>query len=246
MDSDVIGRRGFVRHFFEAAAYVIAAVVFVGFAPTFYLSGALHGLMLTPLAQIHGVVFTLWIVLLMVQTRLAAGGRIVRHRQLGGLGAVLAAVMTGVGVATALAAAARGHAPGGGDPRAFLIIPLVGIAVFAATVACAVAMRRRPDAHKRLMVLANISLLDPAIARLPFAIMAVHPLVSFGLACLLGVAVVVYDLVTLGRVHRATLVAVPLTALSQPLALYVSETAAWSRIADMLIGWWTALAIVQA
>ena len=242
MDGEVIGRRGFARHFFEGAAYVIAAVVFAGFAPTFYLSGVLNGPALTPLAQIHGLVFTLWIVLLLVQTRLAAVGRIVKHRKVGALGAVLAALMTVVGISTALAAAARGHAPGGGDPRAFLIIPLGGIAVFAATVATGIAMRRRPDVHKRLMLIANISLLDPAIARLPLAIMAVHPLVSFGLACLLGVALAIYDLVTLGRVHRATLIGVLLTAAWQPLALYFSETETWFAVADVLIGWWTALA----
>jgi hypothetical protein len=241
MDSDAIGRRGTARHFFEGAAYAIAAVVFAGFAPTFYLSGAFNGPALTPLAQIHGVVFTGWIVLLLAQTRLAAGGRIVTHRQLGTLGAVLAAVMTVVGVATGLAAAARGHAPGGGDPRSFLIIPLAAIVVFAVTVAIAVARRRQSDVHKRLMLVANISLLDPAIARLPLAIMAVHPLVSFGLACLLGVALAIYDLATLGRVHRSTLIAVPLTAASQPIALYLSETEGWLRIADMLIGWWAAL-----
>lgn len=242
MDSDVIGRRGVARHFFEAAAYVIAAVVFAGFAPTFYLSGAFDGPALTPLAQIHGLVFTSWIVLLIAQTRLAAGGHVATHKRLGLAGAVLAAVMTVVGVATGLAAAARGHAPGGGDPRAFLIIPLGGIAVFAATVAVGIAMRRRPDVHKRLMLVANISLLDPAIARLPLAIMAAHPLVSFGLACLLGVAVAIYDLVTLGRVHRATLIAVPLTAAWQPLALYFGETETWSQTADVLIGWWAAIA----
>lgn len=242
MDGEGIVRRGISGRFFEATAYLIAAVVFAGFAPTFYLSGAFDGPALTALAQMHGAVFTLWIALLLVQTRLAAGGRITMHRRLGALGALLAAVMTVVGVATALAAAARGHAPGGGDPRAFLIIPLGGIAVFAATVAVAISMRRRADVHKRLMMIANISLLDPAIARLPLEIMAAHPLVSFGLACLLGVAVAIDDLVTLGRVHGATLIALPLTAAWQPLALHVSETDAWLQAADVLIGWWTALA----
>ena len=242
MDGDVIGRRGFARHFFEGAAYVIAAIVFAGFAPTFYLSGAFDGPVLTPLAQVHGVVFTSWVVLLVAQARLAAGGRIVTHKRLGLVGAALAAVMTVVGVATGLAAAARGHAPGGGDPRAFLIIPLGGIAVFAATVAAGIAMRRRPDVHKRLMLIANISLLDPAIARLPLAVMAVHPLASFGFACLLGVAVAIYDLATLGRVHRATLIAAPLTAAWQPLALYFGETETWLQTADVLIRWWAAIA----
>lgn len=239
---DLISRRGFSRHFFSAAACLIALIVFAGFAPTFYLSGAFEGPKLTPLAQIHGVVFTLWVVLLLAQTRLAAVGRIAWHRQLGVFGAALAVAMTVVGVATALAAAARGHAPGGGDPRSFLIIPLGGIAAFAVTVAFAIATRRRLDVHKRLMMIANISLLDPAIARLPLAIMAAHPLVSFGLACLLGVAVAIYDLATLGRVHRATLIAVPVTAAWQPLALYFGETEAWLQVADVLIRWWAASA----
>lgn len=238
---DVILQRRVSRHFYLATACLIALMVFAGFAPTFYLSGAFDGPVLTPLAQVHGVVFTSWIVLLLVQTRLAAVGRIAWHRQLGLLGAALAVAMTVVGVATALAAAARGHAPGGGDPRSFLIVPLGGIAVFAVTVGLAIGMRRRADVHKRLMMIANISLLDPAIARLPLTIMAVHPLVSFGLACLIGLAVAVYDLVVLGRVHRATLIAVPLTAASQPLALYASETDAWLRVADVLIGWWTVI-----
>ena len=237
----MIERRGGLLRFFEANAWAIAAVVFAGFAPTFYLTSVFNGPALTPLAQIHGLVFTAWIVLFVVQTRLVAGGRTPLHRRLGVLGAGLAAAMTVVGVATAVAAAARGHAPGGGDPRAFLIIPLGGIAVFATTVAAGIAMRRRPDMHKRLMLIANISLLDPAIARLPLEIMAAHPLVSFGLACLLGVAVAIYDLATLGRVHRATLIAVPITAASQPLALYLGETDAWFRAADALIEWWKAL-----
>ena len=238
MDGEAIGRRGQARPFFFVASILIAVVVFAGFAPTFYLSAAFDGPALTALARVHGAVFTGWLVLLVVQTGLAARGRIAAHRQLGVMGAWLAALMVIVGVATALAAAARGHAPGGGDPRSFLIIPLGGIGVFAATVAVAILMRRRPDVHKRLMLIANISLLDPAIARLPLAIVAVHPLVSFGLACLLGVAVAIYDFATTGRVLRTTLITVGLTAASQPLMLYVAETALWLQIADVMIAWW--------
>jgi hypothetical protein len=223
------------RYFFAGMAVVMAGVVFAGFAPTFYLSHAMNGPALMPLAQLHGMVFSLWMLLFVVQPMLVQSGRLPAHRWLGTAGGLLAALMVVVGTATGLAAAARGFAPGGGDARSFLIIPLAGIAVFGATVATAIACRRRSDVHKRLILIANVSLLDPAIARMPFEILAVHPLMSFGLACLAIVALALFDLATLGRVHRATWVGGLLTAAWQPIALGVSESAGWLSVADWLI-----------
>jgi hypothetical protein len=223
------------RYFFAGMAVIMAGVVFAGFAPTFYLSHALNGPALTPLAQLHGVVFSLWMVLFVVQPMLVRTGRSPAHRWLGTAGGILAALMVVVGTVTGLAAAARGFAPGGGDARSFLIIPLGGIAVFGATVAAAIAFRAKPDIHKRLMLIANVSLLDPAIARMPFEVIALHPLMPFGLACLIIVALALYDVATLGRVHRATWLGGLLTAAWQPIALSLGETAGWLRIANWLI-----------
>lgn len=223
------------RYFFAGMAVVMAGVVFAGFAPTFYLSHAMNGPALTPLAQLHGVVFSLWILLFVLQPMLVQSGRFPAHRWLGTAGGVLAALMVVVGMATGLAAAARGFAPGGGDPRSFLIIPLAGIAVFGATVATAIAFRHRSDVHKRLMLIANVSLLDPAIARMPFEILAVHPLISFGFACFAIVLLALYDLTMLRRVHPATWLGGLLTAAWQPIALGVSETAGWLGVAGWLI-----------
>jgi hypothetical protein len=220
--------RGTGQYFFAAMAIVMAGVVFAGFAPSFYLSHALNGPALTPLAQLHGMVFV-------VQPLLILTGRFPLHRWLGTAGGLLAVLMVVVGTVTGIAAAARGFAPGGGDARSFLIIPLGGIAAFGATVATAIAFRHAPDVHKRLMLIANVSLLDPAIARMPFEFLAVHPLISFGLACLIVVALALYDLATLGRVHRVTWLGGLLTAAWQPLALGVGETSQWLGIADWLI-----------
>jgi hypothetical protein len=223
------------RYFFTGMAVVMAVVVFAGFAPSFYLSHALNGPALSPLAQAHGVVFSLWVLLFVVQPLLILTGRFPAHRWLGTAGGLLAVLMVVVGTATGISAAARGYAPGGGDARSFLIIPLAGIAVFGATVATAIAFRHMPDMHKRLMLIANVSLLDPAIARMPFEFLTVHPLISFGLACLVVVALALYDLATQGRVHRATWLGGLLTAAWQPLALGAGETTQWLGIADWLI-----------
>lgn len=224
------------RLFFPGMALFMAAVVFAGFAPTFYLGGALNGPTLTPLATAHGVVFSLWMLLFAGQPILVRERRLAWHRWLGAVGAVLAVVMVVIGLATAFAAAARGHAPGGGDPRSFLIYPLGGIAAFGTTVAIAIGLRGAPDAHKRLMLIANISLLDPAIARLPFGFLAAHPLIPFELACLTAVVLGIYDLAMRGRVHPVTLVAGALTMAWQPIAYAVNETAWWFDFADRLIG----------
>jgi hypothetical protein len=54
---------------------------------------------MTPLYQLHGALFTAWIVLLVVQTAVVTGRRTDIHRTLGIAGAVLAAIMFVVGVA---------------------------------------------------------------------------------------------------------------------------------------------------
>jgi hypothetical protein len=231
--------------FFPAMALVMAGIVFAGFAPTFYLGGALGGPTLTPLATAHGVIFSLWVLLFVAQPALVRRGRVDAHRVLGAAGGALAAGMVLIGVATALVAAARGHAPGGGDPRSFLIYPLGGICAFATTVAAAIHFRQAPDIHKRLMLIANISLLDPAIARFPFSFLAAHPLVPFGLACLVAAALAIYDFAVIGRIHRATLVAGSLTAAWQPIAYAINGTPWWLGFADFAVavgcGAWPAL-----
>ena len=72
-----------------------------------------------------------WRVLLfVVQTTLVAQRKVAVHRRLGFAGAGLAAAMVGVGTYTAIEAAARGSAPPGVDPLAFLAIPLFDIVLF--------------------------------------------------------------------------------------------------------------------
>jgi len=76
---------------------------------------------------------TLWIALFVTQTALVASGRTHLHRRLGAAGAVLAALVLVVGVATSIAAARRGASPGP-PPLVFLAVPLGDMLVFAVLV----------------------------------------------------------------------------------------------------------------
>ena len=50
-----------------------------------------------------------------------------------------------------------------GDGIAFTILPVIAIILFAVVFALAIATIRRPESHKRLMLLADISLLEAAM-----------------------------------------------------------------------------------
>jgi hypothetical protein len=224
------------RHhrFYIGMSLLIAAIVFAGFYRTFYLAPWLHGPPLSPLRTVHGVAFSAWILLFIAQTTLVAAGRTEIHRRLGAAGVVLAAGMVVLGTVLAIGNAREGGAPPGIPPRVFLIIPLFDMLVFAPLVAAAVWYRRRPETHKRLMLLATVSLLAAAVARFPTALATAGPLFYFGVADLLILTAVLYDLVTRRRVHPVYVWGGLAVVASQVIRLALSGTSAWLSVATWL------------
>ena len=75
------------------------------------------------------------------------------------------------------------------------------------------------------------------IARLPFEIMKAGPPLFFGLTDLFVLACVLYDLITLKRIHRTTALAGLFIVASQPLHLLLGGTHAWLAFAAWLTDW---------
>ena len=132
-----------------------------GVAPTYYLKALYGTAALSPLVQVHGIVFTMWIALFLAQTALISARRTDLHRRIGMAGGLLAVAMLVVGTAVAIAAANRppalNEALGLPPPLVFLVIPLGDLAVFAVLVAGGLNNRRNREIHKRLMLLATIA-----------------------------------------------------------------------------------------
>lgn len=230
------------RLFYGAMAIAMAVTVFAGFAPSYFLRAVLAGPLppgtpeLSPLLHVHGAVFTAWVVLFVVQTALVASRRVRMHRRLGMAGAALAAVMVAVGVSAALDAARRGAAPPGLDPRVFLAIPLGDMVTFSVFVAAAIGLRRKKEAHKRLMLLAFASLLAAAVARLP-GVIALGPIGFYGLAILpVLTAGILYDWASRRKVHPVYLWGGALLVVSVPARLLLSKTSSWLAFADRVTG----------
>jgi hypothetical protein len=228
-------RRRRERWFYLGMSVAVVITVFAGFAPTYYLRPYFTASPLMPLLHLHGFVFTSWLVLFVTQTTLVAANRTDIHRRLGIVGGVVAVLMILVGVSTALIRANQGATPPGGpSPLVFLVVPLGDMLVFGVLVGAGFYFRRRPDVHKRLMMLATISILAAAVARLPFAFLQAGPIAFFGLTDVFVVVCVLYDLITLKRIHRATALAALLIVASQPLRLMIGGTQPWLSFATWL------------
>ena len=229
------------RLFYGGMAIAIGLTVFGGFARTYYgplaLGGpraTLSGGPWTFVVHTHAALFTSWVLLFIVQTALVAGRRVAIHRRLGIAGAILAAAMVVAGAFTAIRSAARGGAPPGIDPLSFMAVPIFDLVMFSGFVGTALVWRRDKEAHKRLMLLAYVSIIAAATARLP-GVQAFGPPGFFGLALMFVVAAVIYDLVSRGRVHPVYKWGGTMLMLSVPLRLLISNTAAWRSFAEWLV-----------
>ena len=156
------------------------------------------------------------------------------HRWLGVAGGALAALMIVSGTVTAMKMVARGAAPEGADPHQFLMIPLSDMVFFGGFVAAALLRRADREAHKRLMLLAYVSIVVAALARL-LGVLALGPPVFFGLAFLVVLAGVIYDKAARGRVHPVYVWGGGLLVISVPLRLAFSRTEAWKLFAEWAV-----------
>ena len=227
------------RRFYTGVAIGTALIIFAGFAQTYYLKGLFRTPPLRPLLHIHGLIMTTWFVLFFVQVRLVAAHRTDLHRRLGVAGAVVAGLVLVVGTAVALS---QGHLhlikneTSSEPPLIFLTIPLGGLLLFGTFVATAIFLRRRPDYHKRLMVLSCLSILPPGIDRLPlYFIENAERLTLFGLNDLCVVICVAYDAFKSRRLHPAWVWGGAMFLTLQILTLLVRNTSLWLRIAGWML-----------
>jgi hypothetical protein len=219
--------------FFPGVAALILATVFLGFARTYYLAGVFRAPLPNLLVHIHGAVFSLWILLLITQTSLIAGGRVDIHRRVGLFGFGLACLMVILGLMAATDSLARHFAPGeaGAGVKAFYAVPIADMLVFSTLIYFGFRNRFNGAAHKRLMLIATITLLDAAFVRWPIPVawwdIRVAQICCYPLLLLL----MCYDLWSSGKVHRVTLWASVLLIVLQQVRIPIGRTSLWQSFA---------------
>lgn len=227
-------------------ALACAATAFLGFAPTYWVPLAHRTFSASPVIHFHGLLFFTWSLYFVIQTWLAASGRVVNHRSFGIVGVSLATAMTIFGFLASVHVMKHSAALGQTEAGiSFSIVPMSGIAFFAIVFVLAIMNTRRPEIHKRLMLLAAVSILDAAIARWFLTFLAppgppgpppvpvtIAPAV---VAALLLVVAMVRDWRAEGRVHpvyiTGTLALLAVKVLNWP----ISETAVWHAFAGGIL-----------
>ena len=254
MGADVLTRTH-VKHqptasdhrFFTTMALAAVAVVFGGFATSYYLwpiMGSTHyatGLPIAPsfppIVHVHAAAFSTWMLLLVAQVRLVAVGRTAFHRRVGAVSAWLVPFLVGTGLTTAVRGARDGWNPGGpsADALSFMIVPFGDIVVFTALVTAGLLFRRRSEIHKRLMLLATLGGLMPAaITRMP--LVAGRPFPMFALFSALVLAPAARDFWRgSGNRWLSLLVGIGILA-SVVLRPLIGMSAQWRAFAATLVG----------
>jgi len=227
-------RHRYERFFFSGMALLIFGSVFLGFAHSYYLAGIFKAPLPNLLIQIHGAVFSLWILFLLTQTSLVAIGRTDVHRRLGLLGFGLACLMVVLGVMAATDHLIRGSASGqaGVAARAFYTVTLSTMLSFSILIYLAFLQRYNSSAHKRLILIATIAICDAAFQRWPIS-HAHWGEQTAALVCTVPLLLLIaaYDYWSLGRVHRATIWASILVVGLQQIRDPIGRSPLWQMFA---------------
>ncbi len=224
------GRR-YDHVFFSTMAALMLATVFVGFARTYYLDGMFNAPLPSLIIHLHGAAFSCWILLLVTQASLVSAGRVDIHRRLGIAGFVLACLMIIIGVLAATDSLVREGGPPGRDVKAFYIVPLTDMVIFATLTFFAFRERSNAGTHKRLIIVATTALLTAAIARWPY-LGHRNPVRAALMSYTFLLILVTYDLWSTRKVHRATIWAGAFLIFVQQIRIPIGKTAAWHAFAS--------------
>jgi hypothetical protein len=217
---------------------VAIAAVAAGFSTTYFIpiaSGTFAG---PPVAHVHGLLFMTWIAMMLLQPMLVRQRRSGLHRKLGLIALPLAVAMAISGLGVGVFAVSRDLVAGVGDLAYSQLIGVVAaMIIFVLYVSIAVAARKKPDWHKRMMLLATIAVLWPAWFRfrhfLPFV---PHPdiILSVVVSDSLVLVAMVRDRLKFGQIHPAYLIFGLLLIAEHVWEVLFFDTSTWRAAASVI------------
>jgi len=230
------------RRFFLVFSLITAAMIVVGFLPSFYLKDVIHAPPpLQAMTRVHGAIFTGWMALFVTQAALIDRGSTALHRRLGLMGAVLLGLVLAVGMMTAINAGRLGHMPPGVGPSAltFMAVPASGIVATGLLFLAALWNRAARDVHMRYMLAGFISMTPPGTHRAIMGMMGFPNqalFASFALMNGLLLVAALYDFRLRGRIHRTYLWSALVYAATDGFIVWAyASPATWLAMAHWLI-----------
>lgn len=228
--------------FYRAFGWAALTVSIAGFTTTYFMPMARGSFAAPWVVHLHGVGAFLWLLLLLAQASLVGRSGVALHRRLGLAAIPLALVIWSSGILTAASAARRDLSALGTAATSSLGATAIGLSLFLGIVTAAVALRRRPSWHKRLILLATIQLLWPAFFRLRH-LLPMIPQPDIWLALVAPYSLVLLaglrDWLRHGRLHPVWLFVGPLLVIEQSLEVVFFDQGplrAWGQLLYRLLG----------
>lgn len=155
-----------LRRFYLLLSVLLAILATIGFWPQYFgplVTGTVDSL---PIIHFHASVYVIWLILFIAQCALVAFGNVALHRQVGRFGILWGFVVIAVGLTITVVRFGHRLADGGIEQAQNTgLWPLTDMVIFAAFFGAAVAYRRKPEFHKRLMIVAATSILIASVGR---------------------------------------------------------------------------------
>ena len=247
--SAVPARRRFVafhkydRNFFLIFLLICWVGVLLGFVPPAIQRFTGHARYVAPLIlKVHAIAFSSWLLLLTAQILLVRSRNTALHMKLGVVGVALVPVMA-VSAYLSEVYTQRWHLANPPDNYPFFIVPILWASTFAVLATAALAVRRNPAAHKRLILLATTVIVGAAYGRWfgdaltrwfgdGLGGMLIN---TYAPANLIIVGALGYDLWTRGRLHKVYETAVPAIFLTEIASTLIYHSPHWPPVAAFLV-----------
>lgn len=221
---------------YKIAAIVFPLVVLIGYFKSYYFSAFFDvPSVANALVHFHGLVMSLWVVYFTAQVALIRTKNYKVHMTMGMVGIALAALVVVVGMATAYdAQLVRHSAPPGENPHSFFFLPAGDMTLFVIFFSAAIYYRKRPAAHKGLMLLTAINFMPAALFRVSPLPYKYTLLWSFGIPAFAAVLCFAWHTAKYRKINYVFAAGVALLVVMVPLRFVVPDSSLWLRLVAMI------------
>jgi hypothetical protein len=222
----------YTRYFFVAMASLFPMMVVIGFTPD-YQAISSGGLEVYWFLHVHGAIMVSWLLVFLAQAVLAAKGNLKFHRKLGLISVVLGVlVFLSIGIATVHAKIAYSPPLGDADAWGILSLQLYGFILFGLLFTWGILTRKNAAAHKRLLLLATLILMQAAVDRIRFLPgLNVALYIRFIYLDALVIPLFIYDLLTVRHIHKITMIGMACIVFLQFTVTMAWGSPAWNKLA---------------
>ena len=227
--------------FFARSAILMAVIVILSFPLTYFVPLVTASKQFQLLHHVHGLAFFAWIGLYVWQTQLAMRGKMARHRELGLLGFTLTGAVILLGYWMAQRAAESRIAREFTAPYEFTWYNIVDISLFSLLMLASILLvTKHKEWHKRFTFVAALCLVIPAATRwtlqLPYFDPITLDIVVYLVFYPFLIALALYDIRTLGHLHRATISCIVILLPLQISSAWIARSEWWNNLAPWIIG----------